>query len=80
MINRGSSSIRVEFFKKQGPYQPSFQPVQTVYVAPGRSQAVQLSYGWEGRVQKVTGAPADPATWAEIHFDAYLGLTFVISV
>jgi hypothetical protein len=36
-----------------------------------------LDYGWEGRVQKLSGAPADPATWAEIKFDAsFMGMTF----
>ena len=53
-----------------GPYQPSFQPEQTINVSPGSSQVVSLDGGWEGRVQKLTGAAADPATWAEIHFDA----------
>jgi hypothetical protein len=39
-------------------------------------QSISLDYGWEGRLQKLSGAPADPATWAEIHFDGYLGMTF----
>lgn len=36
-----------------------------------------MDNGWEGRVQKLSGVPADPATWAEIKFDAsFMGMTF----
>lgn len=77
VINKGSKSIRVGFFKNIGPYQPSFKAERTINVAPGSSLAVQLSRAWEGRVQKLTGLPSDPATWAEINFDAkFMGMTF----
>lgn len=63
-------------FKNLGALQPSFMPEKTVMVAPGATQTVSLTHGWEGRLQKLTGAPADPATWAEIHFNAWQDMTF----
>lgn len=57
--NRRLNSIWVVFFKNQSAFQPSFQAEQTTNVAPRSSQTVQLSYGWEDRIQKLTGAPED---------------------
>ena len=38
---------------------------------------VTLPHGWQGRVQKLSGSPSDPASWAEIKFDAsFMGMTF----
>lgn len=72
VINRGSKSIRVGFFKNIDPYQPSFQPERTINLPLGTLQVAQL-----GHVHKLTGAPSDPATWAEIHFDtSFMGMTF----
>ena len=77
VINKRSRSIYVGFFKNLGPYQPSFQSERTIYVRRRSSKIVTLANGWEGRVQKLSGAPADPATWAEIKFDAsFMGMTF----
>lgn len=77
VINKGSKSITVGFFKNIGPYQPSFKPERTIKVAPRSSNKVKLGYAWEGRIQKLTGSPSDPATWAEINFDAkFKGMTF----
>ncbi|CAF3949317.1 unnamed protein product [Rotaria sp. Silwood1] len=74
--NRGSQLIKVGFFKNLGPYQPSFVAEKVVFISPGATQAISLAQGWEGRLQKLTGAPADPATWAEIHFNAWQDMTF----
>ncbi|CAF4199774.1 unnamed protein product [Rotaria sordida] len=74
--NRGSQTIQVGFFKNLGPYQPSFVAEKIVIVPPGATQTVSLRQGWEGRLQKLTGAPADPATWAEIHFNAWQYMIF----
>ncbi|CAF1470738.1 unnamed protein product, partial [Adineta steineri] len=60
-----------------GSYRPSFNADKTIrVVAGGTSDDVKLGYGWEGRVQKLTGHPKDPATWIEFHFDAWQGMTF----
>ncbi|CAF3066339.1 unnamed protein product, partial [Rotaria sp. Silwood2] len=76
IINRGSQSIKVGFFKNLGSYQPSFVAEKVVTILPGATVTVSLANGWEGRLQKLTGAPADPATWAEIHFNAWQDMTF----
>jgi hypothetical protein len=74
--NRGSHSISVGFFKNVGPSQPSFVAEKTITVSSGETQSVSLKHGWEGRLQKLTGTPTDPATWAEIHFNAWQDMTF----
>jgi hypothetical protein len=75
--NRGSRTLKAAFFKNRGDYQPSFQPERTIALAPGASQTVTVPHGWEGRVQKLSGSPSDPATWAEIKFDAsFKSMTF----
>lgn len=75
--NSGNHAVNVGFFKNLGDYQPSFSAERTILVN-GRegSQTVTLDHGWEGRVQKVTGAPADPATWVEFRFNAWQDMTF----
>jgi hypothetical protein len=75
--NKGKQAITAGFFKNLGNYQPSFKADQTINLAPGGTKKVVLPHGWEGRVQKLTGTPADPATWGEIKFDAsFQGMTF----
>ncbi|CAF1100135.1 unnamed protein product [Rotaria sordida] len=76
ILNRGSQTIKVGFFKNLGSFQPSFVAEKIVIISPGATQTVSLAQGWEGRLQKLTGAPADPATWAEIHFNAWQDMTF----
>jgi hypothetical protein len=77
VTNKGSKSIKVGFFKNRGDFQPSFKADQTIDLAPKGHKTINLAGGWEGRVQKLSGAPADPATWAEIKFDAsFMGMTF----
>ncbi|CAF1020219.1 unnamed protein product [Adineta steineri] len=68
--NRGNTMIHVGFFKNLGDYQPSFQAEKTMDIVPGAAQTVDLVYDWEGQIQKFGGAANDPATWAEIKFDA----------
>jgi len=35
-----------------------------------------LTHGWEDHVQKLSSAPSDRATWAEIKFDVtFMGMT-----
>lgn len=45
-------------------------------VAPQGVQIVEVPPAWAGRVQKLTGREDDPATWAELTFDGYKGMTF----
>ena len=74
---KAQKQLIIALFKNVGDYQPSFHAERTIHISPGASQMVTLNYGWEGRVQKLSGAPADPATWAEIKFDAsFMGMTF----
>ncbi|CAF1303862.1 unnamed protein product [Adineta ricciae] len=77
IINRTDRSTKLGFFPNLGPYQPSFNAERTIDIAAGENQLVELDHGWEGRIQKLTGAPNDPATWAEIHFNAFQNMTFV---
>ncbi|CAF3319507.1 unnamed protein product [Rotaria sp. Silwood2] len=74
--NRGSHPISVGFFQNTGANQPSFVAEKTINISPGGTVSVSLAYGWEDRLQKLTGAPPDPATWAEIHFNAWQDMTF----
>ncbi|CAF4640284.1 unnamed protein product, partial [Rotaria sp. Silwood2] len=76
VINRSPKTIRIGFFKNRGPYQPSFDAEKIVEVQPHGNQSVILEHGWEGRIQKLSGAANDPATWAEIHFNAWQNMTF----
>ncbi|CAM4847926.1 unnamed protein product, partial [Rotaria magnacalcarata] len=76
VINRANKRIQIGFFKNRGPCQPSFDAEQTIEVEPNASKSVELAHEWEGRVQKVSGATTDPATWAEIHFNAWQNMTF----
>ncbi|CAF4012367.1 unnamed protein product, partial [Rotaria sordida] len=62
ILKRGSQTIQVGLFKNLGPYQPSFVAEKIVIIPPDATQTVSLAQGWEGRLQKLTGAPADPAT------------------
>ncbi|CAF3813101.1 unnamed protein product [Rotaria sp. Silwood1] len=74
--NRGSQPISVGFFKNTGANQPSFVAEKAINISPGETLSASLAHGWEGRLQKLTGAPHDPATWAEIHFNAWQDMTF----
>ncbi|CAF2504888.1 unnamed protein product [Rotaria sp. Silwood2] len=76
VINRSSKPTRIGFFKNRGPYQPSFDAEKVIELKPHTSQLVKLEQGWEGRIQKLSGAAKDPATWAEIHFNAWKNMTF----
>ncbi len=76
VINCSYKSAKFGFFKNVAAYTPSFEPEKTIELQPGQSQSVELDNGWEGRVQKLTGAPHDPATWAETHFNAFQNMTF----
>ncbi|CAF4166593.1 unnamed protein product, partial [Adineta steineri] len=71
VINRSNRSVNVGFFKNVAAYSPSFESEKSIELQPGENQSVELDNGWEGRVQKLTGASNDPATWAEIHFNAF---------
>ncbi|CAF0789787.1 unnamed protein product [Rotaria sordida] len=77
ILNCGSQTIQVGFFKNSGPFQPSFVAEKIVIIPPGATQTVSLAQGWEGRLQKLTEAPTDPTTWAEIHFNAWQDMTLV---
>jgi hypothetical protein len=73
----GTAPTTVSFWANAGPYQPNFnQAFHTVRLQPGQSTAVQLPQGWSGRVQKMTGTAADPATWGELTFDGWQDLTW----
>ncbi|CAF3612941.1 unnamed protein product [Rotaria sp. Silwood1] len=76
IINRSAKPAKIGFFKNRGPYQPSFDAEKVIEVGPHESQSVILENGWEGRIQKLSGAANDPATWAEIHFNAWQNMTF----
>ncbi|CAF1391393.1 unnamed protein product [Adineta steineri] len=76
VINRSNRSVNVGFFKNVAAYSPSFESEKSIELQPGENQSVELDNGWEGRVQKLTGASNDPATWAEIHFNAFQNMTF----
>jgi hypothetical protein len=76
VINRSDRPAKFGFFKNVAAYGPSFEAEKTIELQPSQSQSVQLDNGWEGRVQKWTGASNDPATWAEIHFNAWQNMTF----
>ncbi|CAF0794217.1 unnamed protein product [Didymodactylos carnosus] len=75
--NSGGQAINVGFFKNLGDNQPSFVAERNIRVdGRGGSQTIAPGRKWEGRVQKITGAPADPATWVEFHFNAWQDMTF----
>ncbi|CAF1450061.1 unnamed protein product [Adineta ricciae] len=52
-------------------------PSGTIDISAGENQLVELDHRWEDRIQKLTSAPNDPATWAEIHFNAFQNMIFV---
>ncbi|CAF1173830.1 unnamed protein product [Didymodactylos carnosus] len=75
--NSGSGPIKVGLFKNLGDFQPSFDAEKIIDIGPGASsEHVQLAEGWEGRAQKLSGKPEDPATWLEFHFNAWQDMTF----
>ena len=47
-----------------------------VDVASSTTQVVEVPPSWAGRVQKMTGREDDPATWCELVFDGFRGMTF----
>ncbi|UJR17008.1 hypothetical protein I4U23_003906 [Adineta vaga] len=76
VINRSGRTVKVGFFRNHGPLRPSFRAEKIIFVRRNRCRSVTLDYGWEGRVQKLNGASNDPATWSEIHFNAWNNMTF----
>jgi hypothetical protein len=76
VTNHSNQPAKFGFFKNVAAYSPSFEAEKIIDLQPGQSQSVVLDNGWEGRVQKLSGAPNDPATWAEIHFNAFQNMTF----
>lgn len=76
IVWHGSSKQTFSLFANAGPYQPGFGAWKTVEVDPGQSLVVQLPTSWSGRIQKMTGEAADPATWAEFACDQWQGLMF----
>ena len=77
ITNSGGNPIKVGFFRNLGDFRPSFDAEKVVDVGSGASsEPVQLAEGWEGRAQKLSGKPEDPATWLEFHFNAWQNMTF----
>jgi hypothetical protein len=76
VTNRSDKQAKFGFFKNVAAFGPSFEAEKVIELQPGQSESVELENGWEGRVQKLSGSPNDPATWAEIHFNAFQNMTF----
>jgi hypothetical protein len=76
VINLSDKSAKFGFFKNIAAYTPSFKAEKTIELQSGENHSIELDHGWEGRVQKLTGASNDPATWAEIHFNGFQNITF----
>ena len=76
VINRSGKTVKFGFFRNHAAFRSSFVAEKTVLLRRNQSLSVRLDNGWEGRVQSLTGASNDPATWAEVHFNAWHNMTF----
>ncbi len=73
----GEGEMTFSFFANAGPYQPNLsEAYKSVTLQSGKSETVQLPHGWSGRVQKMTGAIDSDATWSELTFDGWQGLSW----
>lgn len=77
LTNRGSNKQSFSFFQNLAPYVPNFEySYFNANLDPGETALFSFPTGWEGRVQKMTGSAADPATWGEFKFNGFEDLTF----
>jgi hypothetical protein len=66
-------------YANSGPYQPGLGAAYTSRsLEPGEITVIELPEGFSGRVQLMSGQGRadDAATWAEVAFDQWQGLTF----
>lgn len=77
LTNRGSQKQAFSFFKNISPYVPNLEySYFDADLEPGETALFTFPNSWEGRVQKMTGNGADPATWGEFRFNGFRDLTF----
>ncbi|CAM4982881.1 unnamed protein product [Rotaria socialis] len=76
--NSKTHASRINYYGEYNQcYKSKWQNTEkTILLRRNQSLSVRLDNGWEGRVQRITGASNDPATWAEVHFNAWHNMTF----
>jgi hypothetical protein len=69
--NTDSKPMTIALFENTGPgMNPNLDdPNNKFTVQPGQTLKLSMPESWQGRAQKLSGNPTDPATWAEINFE-----------
>jgi len=69
--NTDSKPMTIALFENTGPgMNPNLDdPNNRFTVQPGQTLKLSMPASWQGRAQKLSGNPTDPATWAEINYE-----------
>jgi hypothetical protein len=69
--NTDSKPMTIALFENTGPgMSPNLNdPNNRFTVQPGQTLKLAMPASWQGRAQKLSGNPTDPASWAEINYE-----------